>query len=93
MTWLVNVVHDGVPVDVTLGGNLDESTTYGGNLSAGEHREIICKRLMEDITYGRVVVLHKFAAEMVKYVRVSPVARHRKKARSCLGSVIRCGRA
>lgn len=29
---------------------------------------------MEDITYGRVVVLHKLMAPRVRYVRISPLA-------------------
>lgn len=59
-------------VDVADGGGIEESLKYGNHLSAGEHRDVIWRRPVEDITHGWVMVQHKCAAEMAKHVRISP---------------------
>ena len=37
------------------------------------HYDVVWKRLVEDITWGRAVVLRKLAAEFVSHLRISPL--------------------
>ena len=59
MAQLMEAVRHGVPVDVDGGGDLLASMQYGNHSSAYTHYDVVWQRLVEDITWGRVVVLHK----------------------------------
>ena len=73
MAQLMEAVRHGVPVDVDGGGDLLASMQYGNHSSAYTHYDVVWQRLVEDITWGRVVVLHKSAAEFVSHLRISPL--------------------
>ena len=60
-------------MDVDGGGDLLASMQYGNHSSAHTHYDVVWQRLVEDITWGRVVVLHKSAAEFVSHLRISPL--------------------
>ena len=71
MAQLMEAVRHGVPVDVDGGGDLPSSMQYGNHSSAHTHYDVVWQRLVEDIKWGRVVVLHKSAAEFVSHLRIS----------------------
>ena len=73
MAQLMEAVRHGVPVDVFGGDDLFASMQYGNHPSAHTHYDVVWQRLAEDITWGRVVVLHKSAAEFVSHLRISPL--------------------
>ena len=70
MKRLMQAVYDGVPVSVVPGGDLDAALICGNHSSASPHQQTLRKRLIEDLVHGRVVVLDKSAARMIKHLRV-----------------------
>lgn len=79
MDRLLGAVHSGVPVDVEEGGDLEASMKYSNHSSAQTHHDVVWQRLVEDVTWGRVVVLHKSAASKINHLRVSPLGVTRSK--------------
>lgn len=73
MDTLMGAVRNGVPVDVEKGGDLAAAMQYGNHSSAHTHYDLVWQRLIDDIRWGRVVVLHKSAADRIKHLRVSPL--------------------
>ena len=71
-SW-VEAVRHGVPVDVDGGGDLFASMQYGNHSSTHTYYDVVWQRLVQDITWGRAVVLHKSAAEIVSHLRISPL--------------------
>ena len=45
----------------------------GSEMCIRDSYDVVWQRLVEDITWGRVVVLHKSAAEFVSHLRISPL--------------------
>ena len=90
MAQLMEAVRHGVPVDVDGGGDLLASMQYGNHSSAYTHYDVVWQRLVEDITWGRVVVLHKSAAEFVSHLRISPlgVSSSKEKTQDDFGSIV-----
>ena len=82
MAQLMEAVRHGIPVDVDGDGDLLASMHYGNHSSAHTHYDVVWQRLVEDITWGRVVVLHKSAAEFVSHLRIPPLASHHLKKNS-----------
>ena len=74
MGRLMETVRHGVPVDVEDGGDLLEALRYGNHPSMHTHSDLVWRRLVEDLAWGRVVVLHKSMARGIKHIRVSPLA-------------------
>ena len=72
------------------GGDLLASMQYGNHSSAHTHYDVVWQRLVEDITWGRVVVLHKSAAEFVSHLRISPlgVSSSKEKTQDDFGSIV-----
>ena len=54
------------------------------------HYDVVWQRLVEDITWGRAVVLRKLAAEFVSHLRISPlgVSSSKEKLRVILDLIV-----
>ena len=62
MDRLVVVVRQDERVDVENNGDLTAAMQYGSHPSMHAHSDVVWPPLVEDLSWGRVVVLHKSAA-------------------------------